>query len=158
MADQQRPTAVTVIATITLIQGFLGLLHSVGCGLPVGIAFVSSPWDDSPLDFLTAFFFLGFVQAVVQIVVGRGLLRLRRWARMVCMIYAVFCLVLTVGLSIVSIAYEGSGDTILLCLPFILFPLAYCIAVMIVLNLRDVRAAFGHATVGSTDTGAEPGR
>jgi hypothetical protein len=162
MANQQSPIGVTVIALITIIQGALGLMAVFGFGLFFfGIALVASSWDPvnpGGLALMTAIFLLGFVLAVVQIVAGRGLLRMRQWARMVCMIYAVFSLLLWVGISTWNITVAhlvgvGVGDVIVYSLGTTLFPLAYCIAVMIVLNLRDVRAAFARAAVGTTNPG-----
>jgi hypothetical protein len=167
MANQLRPTSVTVIALISIIQGAMGLLYVLCCGLFfLGVAVVGISWGE-PVDLtgfalMTAFFLLVCVVPAVQLVAGRGLWRMRPWARMFCMIYAVFSLLLAVGLGIFNIAMgnvEAVGEGIVLSLGATLIPLAYCIAVFIVLNLRNVRAAFARAAVGTTNPGglAAPG-
>jgi hypothetical protein len=154
MADRQRPIVVTVIALINIIQGAMGLLWVlmfIGMGL---VDLTDLPW--------LMLLLLAWVLTAVQLVAGLGLLRMKPWARILCMIFTVLFLLYMVppGIFVVLVEAEENG-WVAFFHPVaigVLFALAYGIAMMVVLNLRNVRSAFGQATVGSTDTGAEAGR
>jgi hypothetical protein len=117
MSAPQRPAAVTVIAVINFVLGGLGLLGTC-CG-GVALLVLSSlagsmpapPGQPNPLKemqtlfesipgyipFMIASAILGAIAAIVLIVAGIGLLRMRRWARITCLIYAVYTILSTLG-------------------------------------------------------------
>ncbi len=124
MPVQQRPTAVTVIAVINFIVGGLGLLGLL-CG-GAALLFLFSvlgnvnppPGQPNPLKevqglfesipgyipFIIASSVLGGIWAIVLIVAGVGLLRMRRWARLACLVYAIYTILGTVGSTIYTFA------------------------------------------------------
>jgi hypothetical protein len=149
MAKQQRPTLVTVIALINIFHGAMGLLWAlmlIGLGL---VDLTDLPW--------AMLFLLAGVLAAVQLVAGLGLLRMQPWARILCMIFSVLFLLYTVppGIFVVLLEADEIGGWVVFhpVSILVLFALAYGIAMMVVLNLRNVRAAFAHAAVGTTNPG-----
>jgi hypothetical protein len=116
---QRRPAAVTAVAVINFIFGGLGLLGAVcgGVGLLIFAALADQaapPGGINPfkemvdlansipgyVPFLIVSMALGLLANVLLIVTGFGLLKLRNWARMLCLGYAVYVLLsVAVGLT-----------------------------------------------------------
>jgi hypothetical protein len=123
MAVQKRPTAVTVIAVINFVLGGLNLLGVCCTGGFMGLFVMlarAQPAQGQPnpmkdlmdvfvaipgyVPFLIASTVLGTILAIVLIVAGVGLLRMRGWARMACMVYAVITILATLGNTIYTVA------------------------------------------------------
>lgn len=115
---QQRPGLVTAVAVINFIFGGLGILGAV-CG-GIGILFLGAMANAQPqgggpnpikelievfenipgyIPFVIVSMVLGLIAAVMLIVSGFGLLKMRNWARIFCICYGVYLLLNTaVGL------------------------------------------------------------
>jgi hypothetical protein len=124
MPVQKRPTAVTVIAIINFVLGGLALLNLL-CG---GLALALLAWmagnmpvpagQPNPFKEMEGLFksipgfiptviaktSLDLVLAIVLIVAGVGLLRMRRWARTACLIYAAVTILATLGYTVYNFA------------------------------------------------------
>jgi hypothetical protein len=125
MAAPQRPMPVTVIAVLNFIFGGLGVLYTL-CG---GLAFLGmilmfqnlpAPPGGGPnpgkefgnlftsipgfVPFTIGRTILDSVLAIVLIVAGFGLLRMRNWGRIASMVYAVITILTTVGATAYSLA------------------------------------------------------
>jgi hypothetical protein len=209
MSVQKRPTAVTVIAVLNFVIGGLGLLGLLcgGLGMLLLGSLVSNmpappQGQPNPLKEMMAFYesvpgyipfmivsaVLGGIMAVVLIVAGIGLLRMRGWARMACFVYAVYAILSSLGgaaynFAVVLPATEkwmaefqkkiqpkgaaapaGPGASINTIsgaagtIAGTIYGIAYALVLLIVLNLRDVRAAFARAAAGGIDTDEEAAR
>src|SRR5262245_54926879 len=107
---QQRPTVVTAVAVINMIFGFMGLMSA--CCMGAAIAAFPALADAQPaggpnlfkelkdlfesipgyVPFMIASVVVGLVTSVLLIVSGFGLWKLRNWARIFCLVYAVYLL------------------------------------------------------------------
>ncbi len=146
---RNRPTGITLIAIVYLILGVLSLLWSslvfgiggLGAligglfgGAPAVVAGVSGAWAG----------LLGVVTAIVQIAVGIGLLRLRRWAWYLALV----AVVLTVIQGVVGVF--GGGLFAFVCGCFgLLLPLA----ILVYLLRPGVRQAFGFESTAIVPSG-----
>jgi hypothetical protein len=117
---QQRPGLVTAVAVLNFIFGGLGLLGALCLGVAVGglAALVSNapapkPGEPDLKDFFKIFtdipgyvpfaiasVVMGLIMAIVLLVSGFGLLKLRNWARILCFIYATYTILSVVGGSV----------------------------------------------------------
>jgi hypothetical protein len=181
---QRRPTAVLVMAILNFIYGGWGVFGSL-CGGAMYYIFLNLPEPapgqpnpfPNPMKFLakeipgytaymTVSVMVGFVMATALIIAGIGLLRLRPWARWLCILYAILLPVVQVGFISYSLLYVNpvlakwsaeqarklpagtpnfGGNAFLNNLGVFVgagVGMAYAIALLVVLFLPHVRAAF----------------
>lgn len=136
---KRRPTGITIIAVVYLILGVLSLLWS---GLVLGVGGFSALFGSLFGAQNVAAFggssawagFLGIVSALVQIVVGVGLLQMARWAWYLALV--------GVGLTLLQgvLGIFGGGVMAFICGGIgLIIP----IIILVYLLSKGVRAAFG---------------
>jgi hypothetical protein len=181
-----RPAAVLVMAILNLVFGILGLVGTcfgVGGMVILYLIFKNMPppppGQPNPLDAVLKMFdqipgyvpfaigslIVGAVFSILLTACGFGLLKVRPWARIGSLVYAVFGILQAIGGTIYTIAVvnpalanlfqqqqaQGGPPNPMVSDPTInnisaiagfLIGLAYPIAILIVLNLTHVRRAF----------------
>jgi hypothetical protein len=181
--QRERPTAVLVLAILNFVFGGLGIAAlccgAMAAGLLAAVfnlAPTPRPGQPAPpnlmemfqsipgyIPFLIVSLILGLLVSILLIISGVGLLRMQNWARVVCLVYAIYTLLSTIGgtvytLTVVNPAtdawerdYARRTGTPIASNPAVkqattigtsCFGMAYPIALLIVLNLPHVRAAF----------------
>jgi hypothetical protein len=113
----ERPTAVTVFGVLNIVFGALGLL-SMPCAMFIGLAMLPSIMNPTRTAkaWLLLSNLIGFVCAIILLIVGIGLLRLKVWARKWAVGYGWFAIVWGVIGMIINVilmtsgAYEYSHD------------------------------------------------
>lgn len=129
---QGRPRSITVIAYCTVAFGVFVLC--ISCALP----FVD---DQPPHTFTEAA--AGWAFAIVVIVTGRALLRLRRWASLLIEAFAALLFGVASALGafaiFLGIQWAGSPHALQMTTPFVVVAVVY--AVPSFLTLRSLRSA-----------------
>jgi hypothetical protein len=200
---------VTVLAVVNFVLGGLGLLSLFCGGLAVLLlaALVSNmppPPKGQPdpfkelgtlfqsipgfIPYMIVTTVLGTIMTIVLVVAGFGLLKMRRWARTACLVYAVYTILSTVAGGIYTFAVmqpavqkwqvefeakmkkaqpkgapgaptapAGPPPTVnaftnvASTVAGEIIGIAYAVALLIVLNRRDIRAAFARAGTEGTE-------
>jgi len=102
---RERPWQVTIIAILSIVIGYLGVLLKPVTTLPyfTDMRWLRSDWTAPTLfpgEWAFQVFFvmgLGFMQSTLCLISGMGLLRLREWARKGILAYAALSVLMTIG-------------------------------------------------------------
>jgi hypothetical protein len=209
MSKPRRPALVTAVAVVNFIYGGLGVLCLTCVGAMIGLLAVvlENPPPPQPgqpdqaamlkefgevmqaipgfVPINVAYFVVEFLLLLGLIAAGFGLLRMKRWARTFCLVYAAYTLLVTVGLmayfyavvhpalprAIAEVrerkqakAAPGAAppapnqmlDSLGNSMGGSVLDVAFAIGLLVVLNLPDVRRAFREASAGGPGEEAPP--
>jgi hypothetical protein len=131
--ERRRPTAVTVMGVLNIVFGSLSLLCTLclgimflfvsalfsqplppmpqGPGMPPNVPPINEVWDLMRqqvtwlMPYLIGSLLVGLVLAIMLIIAGIGLLNMKRWGRVLSIIYAVVTIIVQVAETVAQIAY-----------------------------------------------------
>jgi hypothetical protein len=153
---------------LALVLGFASSLPPGPGGQPNPLQEMGKVFKDIPgyIPVLIGQTILGFVLAIVLIVAGFGMLKMAPWSRTLCNIYAGVTLIVTLGATVYTLTvvnpamarwqedfqkkFPGAGaggqqDPVTQAATAVcgaIFAIAYAVALLIVMNLPNVSAAF----------------